>query len=101
MHAAPRRIVRQAWLGKVLKAVDDLPEMVALLGEAKQELLQDYAERFRYTDDAFATVDQIASLLEAHGLEIDERGYGPDRPAVGVAIQGRRSAIFVSHAQTV
>lgn len=96
LTADNRRTARQAWLGKVLKAVDDLPEMVTLLGEAKQELLRDYAERFRYTDDAFNTVDQIVSLLEAHGLEIDEQGYGPDRPAVGVATPGRRSAIFVA-----
>lgn len=101
MTAGNRRTARQAWLSKVLEAVDDLPEMVALLGGEKQELLRDYAERFRYTDDAFATVDQIASLLEAHGLEIDEQGHGPDRPAVGFATPGRRSAIFVSHARTV
>ncbi|WP_419316917.1 class I SAM-dependent methyltransferase [Caulobacter sp. ErkDOM-E] len=101
MTADSRRTARQAWLGKVLKAVDDLPEMATLLGEAKQELLRDYTERFRYTDDAFATVEQIAGLLEAHGLEIDEQGYGSDRPAVGVATPGRRSAIFVSHARTV
>lgn len=101
MTAEDRRAAREAWRAKVLKALDDLPEMVTLLGDARQEMLRDYAERFRYMDSAFSAADDIATLLEAHGLEIDERGHGPDRPAVGVSTPGRRSAIFVAHARTV
>ena len=101
MTADNRLAARQAWLDKVLKAVDDLPEMIALLGDAKQAMLRDYATRFRYMDGTFGAADQIAALLEANGLEIEDQGFGPDKPAVDAATQSRRSAIFVAHARTL
>lgn len=99
--AEDRQAARQAWYDKVLKAVDALPDMVALLGDAKQDLLRDYAQRFRYMDDTFATAEELASLLEAHGYSIQEQSYGRSYQGVSPATEGRRSAIFVARRQAI
>jgi len=97
--AEDRQTARQAWYDKVLKAVDTLPDMAALLGDAKQDLLRDYAQRFRYMDDTFATTEELATLLEAHGYSIQEQSYGRSYQSVSPATEGRRSAIFVAGRQ--
>jgi len=100
MSPEDRRTARLAWYDKVLKAVEALPDMVALLGDARQGLLRDYAERFRYMDKSFATSEEVPALLEAHGYWIEDQDQGPTKPSVTQATEGRRSTIFVACRKT-
>lgn len=94
--AEDRQAARQAWYDKVLKAIDALPDMVALLGDAKQDMLRDYAQRFRYMDDTFATAEELAALLDGHGYSVQEQSHGRTYQSVTPATEGRHSEIFVA-----
>ena len=89
---------RQNWYEKVLRSIDATPDMLAMLGDEKVEILRDYATRFRYMNGSFTVSDQIAALLETHGLTIEDQRFGDDVQVLSAATQGRRSAIFVAHA---
>lgn len=96
MTGEERIEARQNWFDTALEAVSIDPDMNALAGDAKAQLLRDYANRFRYMEDTFGSPEEIAGLLEACDFEIEQRLYGRDIQMVSAATQGRHSAIFLA-----